>query len=159
MAELQQRQRAGEIVIKPSDKAGGWVIVDTAVYVAEGDRKLNEKYLTADGRQEPKYVRVDEALLKKHYKDLRKMGQEGCEKGFISVEDAMDMVPLEPKAARFYMNSKDHKPVDPRTGVPPWREVVSGSGSNTEGASKIVNYYLNQSTGKWPATWRTHATC
>ena len=33
--------------------------------------------------------------------------------------------------------------MDATTGLPPWREVVSGSGSNTEGASKIVNFFLN----------------
>ena len=41
------------------------------------------------------------------------------------------------------MNSKDHKPIDPLTGVPPWRKVVSGAWSNTEGCSKLLTYYLN----------------
>ena len=71
------------------------------------------------------------------------MAAEGVENEYIGEEDGMNMVPKEPKAARFYMSSKNHKPVVPETGVPPWREVASGSGSNTEGASKICSHYLN----------------
>ena len=65
------------------------------------------------------------------------------EKEYISAEDGAAAVPQEATAGRLYMNPKDHKRPDPVTNIPPMREVVSGSGSNTEGLSKIVTHYIN----------------
>ena len=86
---------------------------------------------------------VTEATLKRQHRHLTTVVEEGVILGFICQEDGFIMVPKEAKAARFNLNSKDHKPPDPLTGVPPWREVVSGSGSNTEGCSKLITHYLN----------------
>ena len=126
------------------------MIVDFKVYKDAVEKKLRKKYLE-DGIWKPKYKEVSESVLKKHHRELKAMAEEGVEKGYICEEDGAVMVPKEPTAARFYMNSKDHKPIDPRTGVPPWREVISGSGSNTEGSSRIVNHHLNPINKKLPS--------
>ena len=106
LEEVQKLQKSGEIVIKRSDKAGGWVIVDTQVYVKEGDKKLDEKYRAEDGTEQAKYKVVDEKVLKKQHKALKEMAREGLEKKYISMEDSLNMVPPEPRAGRLYMNSK-----------------------------------------------------
>ena len=97
-------------MIKRSDKAGGWVMVDTNVYVEAGDKKLGEKYIGVYGEENSKYKLVDEKVLKKQHKSLKQ-----------------------------------------ETEVPPWREVISCSGANTEGASKVVNYFLNPINKKVPS--------
>ena len=61
----------------------------------------------------------------------------------LRMEPLTAAVPQEATAGRLYMNPKDHKRPDPVTNIPPMREVVSGSGSNTEGLSKIVTHYIN----------------
>ena len=50
-------------------------------------------------------------------------------------------MPQEPTPARLYCNPKDHKAVRPETGLPPMREIVSNSGSSTEGLGKIIDFY------------------
>ena len=142
MEELNKMQKDRTIKITRSDKAGGWVVVDFEPYKAAGDMKLREKF-EEDGVEKPKYKKVDQATLKRQHKHLKKVVEAGVLEGFICGEDAKLAVPREPTSGRFYMNSKDHKQPDPTTGVPPWREIVSGSGSNTEGCSKIINHYLN----------------
>ena len=143
LEELKELQKERKLVIKRSDKKGGWVITNFKVYQEEGDKKLKETFIDENGDLKPKYKEVNESVLKKQHKDLVAMAREGVEQGYICAEDGNNMVTKEPKAGRMYMNSKNHKPVDPETGVPPWREIVGGSGSQTEGASKIVNYFLN----------------
>ena len=51
------------------------------------------------------------------------------------------MVPEEPKAGRLYGLVKDHKGVEPGSKIPKLREVVSGSGSNTEFISAYVDHH------------------
>ena len=104
------------------------------MYKAAGDKKVQETFIDQHGVENPKYREVTAADLKRQHKHLLSMAREGVDKGFISEEDGTNMVPREPK---------NHKPVEPETGVPPWRKIVSGAGSQTEGASKVVNFFLN----------------
>ena len=81
---------------------------------------------------------------------MREVTKEGVEIGLICQEDAAIMVPKEPTAGRLYMNPKDHKTPDPVTNLPPVREVVSGSGSNTlsgPGYNRSQQYRPEQQQG------------
>ena len=151
MRELQQLQKERKIVIKRSDKAGGLVLMNFTPYKEAGDRKIKETYVDADGQVQPKYKQVSEAVLKRQHKKLLEVTKEGVEKGLICPEDAAIMVPKEPTAGRLYMNPKDHKKLDLVTNMPPMREVVSGSGSNTEGLSKVVTHYINPINRQQPS--------
>ena len=62
---------------------------------------------------------------------IKDLVSEGEQCGYISPAGVALMVPEEPRPGRLYSLVKDHKPVDPETGMPPLREVVSGLGSNT----------------------------
>ena len=53
------------------------------------------------------------------------------------------MIPEKPKAGRLYGLAKDHKPVVEGKKIPKLREVVSGSGSNTEMISAYVDHFSN----------------
>ena len=48
-------------------------------------------------------------------------------------------LPSEPTPARLYGNPKVHKPAREDLGIPPLREIVSCSGSNTEGLGKLID--------------------
>ena len=57
------------------------------------------------------------------------------------------MITEEPRCGRLYGLVKDHKPVD-ETGIPPLREVVSCSGSNSEFISAYVDHHLKPEVKK-----------
>ena len=110
LRELKELVRRRVITIRRSDKAGGWVITDFQVYKEAGDNKLKETFVDEeDGEVKAKYKVVTEAVLKTQHRDLQEAIQEGVEKGYICKEDGKVAVPETPQAARFYMNSKDHK--------------------------------------------------
>ena len=145
---LREKQSGKEIIIKPNDKTGGCSILKYDSYVSAMKEKLNEVFIETDGREKPKYCRVVEADLKRSWTMTRDLVREGMECGYISEKDAKLMVPDSPKAGRLYGLVKDHKPCNPVTGIPPLREVVSGSGSNTEFISAFVDHHLKQEVKK-----------
>ena len=89
-----------------------------------------------------KYQKTTKASLKKEYKEISKLVSEAEEKGLISDKDLQIAMPSEPTPARMYCNIKDHKAVREDIGIPPVREIVSCSGSNTEGLGKILDHYI-----------------
>ena len=52
---------------------------------------------------------------------------------------------------KLYGLVKDHKPVETSSKLPPLREVVSGSGSNTEFLSAFVDHHLKAEVKKLPS--------
>ena len=58
------------------------------------------------------------------------------------VQHDKNIVQSEPKPGILYGLVKDHKAIDPETGMPPLREVLFGSGSNTKFISAYVNLHL-----------------
>ena len=58
-------------------------------------------------------MKTNAKVLKQHHRKLRELAEEGVQEGHIGEEDGQNMLPKEPKAARFYMNCKDHKPIVP----------------------------------------------
>ena len=109
--------------------------------------KLQEKYIDSQGLWKPKYIQVDEKVLKEHWNIIKQLVIEGSIKGYISEQDAKLMITEEPRCGRLYGLVKDHKPVD-ETGIPPLREVVSCSGSNSEFISAYVDHHLKPEVKK-----------
>ena len=105
------------------------------------DEKMKEKFVDKDGNEKDKYVRCSEKEMKDQWEEIKKAVELGVKEGFIHPEDAAVMVPEKPKAGRLYGLVKDHKPVMPGSNIPKLREVVSGSGSNTEYISSLVDFY------------------
>ena len=113
--------------------------------------KLSEQFVDASGVMAPKYEPVGLNELRQGHSIIKDIVSEGEQCGYISTPDAALMVPVEPRPGRLYGLVKDHKPVVPGTGIPPLREVVSGSGSNTEYISAFVDHHLKQEVRKLPS--------
>ena len=58
--DLVALQRERVLVIKPSDKTGGYCIMDFDDYKEGMDEKLKERFVGPDGVERDKYVRIDE---------------------------------------------------------------------------------------------------
>ena len=91
-----------------------------------------------DGEEKKKYPLSSNTQLKREWRRIKDCVKRGVEEGFIGEKDGQEAMPREPKAGRIYANVKYHKPISP-TGLPPCREIVSGSGANTENLGKIVD--------------------
>ena len=76
---------------------------------------------------------------------------EGVREEYNSQKDAILMVPDKPTPGKLYGLVKDHKPVETSSKLPPLREVVSGSGSNTEFLSAFVDHHLKAEVKKLPS--------
>ena len=113
VGELIDLQRERVIVIKPSDKAGGFVIMDFDTYKADMDKKMEEKFVDTDSVEKLKYPLSSQEQLKREHELVKKIIEEGRDKGFISEEDARLATPSEPKPGRLYGNPKDHKQCHP----------------------------------------------
>ena len=116
--------------------------MDFDTYKADMDKKMEEKFVDTDGVEKLKYPLSSQEQLKREHELVKKIIEEGKEKGFISEDDARLALPSEPKPGRLYGNPKDHKQCNPETGQPPLREVVSNSGSNTQNLGKICTHFI-----------------
>ena len=146
--ELKNLQKSREIVIKANDKTGGVSILDCSQYVSVMNSKLLETFIDKDNNVKPKYVEVNEQLLKRNLEIVKNLVEEGRSLNYISEKDSRIMVPKEARPGRMYGLVKNHKPVDVVTGIPPLREVVSCSGSSTEFISAYVDHHLKPEVRK-----------
>ena len=148
---LQVQQKNRQIIVKPNDKTGGCSILDFDSYVETMRAKLKDTFVGKDGEVMQKYSRVDSKDLQTSWTRVRDIVKEGQQCGYIYDANAAMMVPDSPKPGRLYGLVKDHKPVDPNSGIPPLREVISGSGSNTEFISAYVDYHCKAEVKKLPS--------
>ena len=118
LKDLVTLQRERVLVIKPADKNPGLTLMDFADYDKAVRAKLSENFTADDGTEKQKYPPSSNKQLKKEFKEIEKLVLEGLAKGFIGEKDAVAAMPAEPKAGRLYANPKDHKPVQPRSGIP-----------------------------------------
>ena len=149
--DLVTLQRERVIVVKPSDKTGGVCVLDFEDYKTAMDDKLQEKFLDINGEEKLKYVKTTEKDLKSQWTAVKTIVDEGVRAGYIGDEDATTMVPEKPKPGRLYGVVKDHKRVVEGSNIPPLREVVSGSGSNTEYLSAYVDHHSKAEVQKLPS--------
>jgi hypothetical protein len=84
IGELIDLQRERVITIKPSDKAGGFAIMDFDTYKADMDKKMAEKFVDTDGEEKMKYPPSSQGQLKREHAIVKRIIEEGLEKGFIS---------------------------------------------------------------------------
>ena len=137
--DMNEMSKKREWVIKPTDKNGGLAIMPFAAYDQAMKEKLTQTFTDVNGNEELKYPKSSKQQLAREYKLLKALVLEGKEKGYVGEKDAALAMPSSPSPAKLYGNPKAHK--DPREdlGIPPLREIVSCSGSNTEGLGKLVD--------------------
>ena len=126
LKQLKKQQQERNIVIKPYDKMEGQSVMNTEEYVEKVQQMLQiKKYLN-----------------------------ESVEAGIVNKEYAKNLLPDEPTPGRFYGLVKNHiKPPEGET-IPPLRPVVSGSGSNTEMISWLVDTDSKEMVPKLPSYWQ-----
>ena len=121
------RQRT-DIVIKLADKGSGTVVMNRQNYLDECCRQLNVPSL---------YKRVNEDPSEGINKRVRFYLKRLLANIIINKQTHRYLTLENPKAGRFYILPKIHKPVNP--GWP----IVSANGHPTEKLSKLVSFRLN----------------
>ena len=122
LKDLVVLQREKEIILKLSDKKGGWVILDYQAYVDKMERKLAETYME-EGDVKQKYPMSSTVQLIREWRQVKDVLKRGVQSGYVGEKDGDEALPREPKAGRIYANVKDHKKVM-ETGLPPCRDSV-----------------------------------
>ena len=139
--DMNTRSQQREWIVKASDKNGGLALMPFAAYEAAMKEKLNQTFEDENGQVQLKYPPATKQQLKKEWRLIKELVEEGVREGFVGEKDGAVAVPKEPTPARLYGNPKVHKPIREDIGIPPLREIVSCAGSNSEGLGKIVDSY------------------
>jgi hypothetical protein len=85
--------------------------LDFGDYKEEMEKKLDEKYVDDEGVERAKYVKSSDKELKKEWKQVQQIVEQGRVGGYISEGDAKLMVPEQAKAGRLYGLVKSAKSV------------------------------------------------
>ena len=78
-------------------------------------------------------------FVDQQYNHIKSFLETSAKKEIITENDARNLLPAEPTPGRFYGLVKNQKGVAEDEKIPPLRPVVSGSGSNTEMISWLVD--------------------
>ena len=125
-----------DIVIKPADKGGSIVIMNTADYILEAERQLNNQ---------DHYERLPEDPTQKYNVHINNMLNQAWRLNIIEENTYVNLHTKHPRIPTFYLLPKIHKPNNPG------RPIVNGIGSVTEKISAYVDTYLKKYTPRIPS--------
>lgn len=129
MALLKALAQDSSITIKPADKGGGLVILDSDVYDQEVLRQLNDCNF---------YLKLEQEPTSQYQKQVRVVLSEGLALDQIS-KDLYDFLYVEyPRVPLFYVLPKIHKPGFPPKGRP----IVAANAALFENISKYIDSLL-----------------
>lgn len=135
---LEQLSSNKDIVLKPADKGSAVVIMDRADYLHEGFRQLNDTHY---------YAKLDNPIYKETIPLIDKIVNTLHTKKFINTKQKHFLLSeKEPRARRFYLLPKIHKPGAKWSvpfKIPPGRPIVSDCNSVTYRTARFIDYYLN----------------
>ena len=132
---LNQRERVAlkrlsnnkDIIIKPADKGGATVILNTGDYITEAMRQLNnEEY----------YKRVEEDLTSQHEQLINQCISDLIYNCDLDMDTGQLLKPANSRTPIFYMLPQIHKPNNPG------RPVISSVNNHTEKLSAYVDEFL-----------------
>lgn len=126
---LQNLSNDPSIVIKPADKGGGIVILDTDMYHNEVMRQLNDS---------SSYVKLTSDPTRSIMNLEKVTVHEALSLDFITKDISDYLINEHPRVPRFYLLPKIHKPDFPPRGRP----IVATQDSILENISKFVDYLL-----------------
>ena len=138
--DLQQAQSKGQIQIKPANKGGGMVIMDSCDYENQFLQQLKWVFTNEDSTTSPFYEKIQQKALDHQTKEVEKIIDKGFQMDFISKSDKDFMKPSG-KPNRLYGLPKIQKGVHEGRKIPSCRPIVSNSGSNTENISALIDHY------------------
>ncbi|CAN7976819.1 unnamed protein product, partial [Ixodes persulcatus] len=128
-----------DIVIKPADKGGAVVVLNTQDYINEGLRQLNDPKFYKKLSSDPT-LQIKSVVLRtlSHLKD----------NGGITREMFHCIKPWHPRPGRFYTLPKIHKENNPG------RPIVSGIGTVTERISSFIDTMIKEIPPTFPSFLR-----
>ena len=125
-----------DIIIKPADKGGATVILNTTDYLQEAKRQLdNDTY----------YKRVEEDYTSEHEQTINHCIEDLVKNGEIQHDVAKLLKPAQSRTPIFYMLPKIHKVNNPG------RPVISSVNSHTEKISAYVDEFLRPIAERLPS--------
>ena len=128
---LERLSNNRDIIIKPADKGGARVILNTTDYLQEAKRQLdNDTY----------YKRIEEDCTSGHERTINQ-----CMNGEIQHDVAKLLKPVQSRTSIFYMLLKIHKINHPG------RPVISSVNSHTEKISAYVDEFLRPIAERLPS--------
>ena len=127
---LKNLARDKTIVIKPADKGGAVVVMNTVDYITEAQRQLNDHKT---------YKKLEKDPTSQYSKQVNDLIQTMIDNQEIT-EKVGDILKIKkPKTPQIYFLPKIHKKVNP----PPGRPIVSANSCPTENISAFVDLFLN----------------
>ena len=124
------------IIIKPADKGGATVILNTTDYLQEAKRQLdNDMY----------YKRIEEDCTLEHEQMINNCIDDLEKNGEIQLDVARLLKPAQSRTPIFYMLPKIHKANNPG------RPVISSVNSHTEKISAYVDEFLRPIAEQLPS--------
>ena len=116
-----------DIIIKPADKGGATVILNTGNYITKAMRQLNnEEY----------YKRGEEDLTSQHEQLINQCVSDLINNGDLDMDTGQLLRPGNSRTPIFYMPPKIHKPNNPG------RPLISSVNTHTEKLSAYVDEFL-----------------
>jgi len=85
--DLQQAQSKGHIQIKPADKGGGMVVMDSCAYEKELSEQLKCVFTNEDSTTSPFHKQINQKILDTQTKEVEKIINKGYQLNFISKSD------------------------------------------------------------------------
>ena len=124
---LKELRNNKDVTIKPTDKGGALVVLNTTDYVSECTRQLSDTSY---------YERLDSDPTYKFNKIISDTLTKGKQDREIDSDVASALLVPHPKPGRFYVLPKIHKEGNPG------RPIISGNGCPTEIISKFVDWHI-----------------
>ncbi|XP_077163796.1 uncharacterized protein LOC143831932 [Paroedura picta] len=128
---LQQLQSDPDITIKPADKGGGIVVLNTEDYRNEVLRQLNDRKY---------YKPVNYSCINEIIRVIRIVIHEGLGLGYINNNEAAFLENKYPRIPHIYILPKIHKPDRPPIGRP----IISQCGSFLEPLAKFIDFHFQK---------------
>ena len=133
---MRELYSSTDIIIKPADKGGSIVIMNTTHYIQEAQRQLlnpeHYKLLTSDPTTN-------------YNKYIHHLTDQAWRLGIINDTTKENLQTKNPRISTFYMLPKIHKPGNPG------RPIVNTTGSTTENISAFVDAHLRQYIPRIPS--------
>lgn len=125
------------IIIKPADKGAVIVVMDTADYVAEGQRQLSHPI---------HYKKLNQPVFPQAIPKINEIFQDLLNLKFIDKGQYKYLAcPTDPTPRRMYLLPKIHKDKDkwpPPGRLPPGRPIISDCGSDSYASAEYIDHFL-----------------
>ena len=133
---MRELYNSNDIVIKPADKEGSIVIMNTSDYISEADRQLNNP---------DHYEKLQEDPTQKFNIHINNLLNQAWRLNIIDESTFNNLQTKNPRIPTFYLLPKIHKKGNPG------RPIVNGIGSVTEKISAYVDTFLRKYNPRIPS--------